>query len=653
MQRIIMMKCLVGFLSATLCGICTVNAEAEASRESDFPGTITEWNGYERYDFQIDGRDCIVVVPQTVARGKPWIWRARFFGHEPQTDLALLAKGFHLVYMDVADLFGSPKAVAHWNAFYQYLTTEHAFAKKAALEGMSRCGLIIYNWAAANPGKVACIYADAPVCDFKSWPGGKGRSKGDPPSWQKCLAAYELTEEQALAYARNPIDNLEPPAQEVIPLLHVCGDADEVVPVEENTLIVEERYRKLGGKINVLMKKGVGHHPHSLQDPTPIVDFIMTYAMSPCVSRFQQRGGLANARIRFEKEKAGRVAFLGGSITENPGWRTMVCDMLQDRFPQTQFDFINAGIASTDTALAPFRLQSDVFSRGRVDLLFVEFAVNDRGNGRSKTEMIRGMEGVIRQARTTNPEINIVMLHFADEGKTEQYNQGKVPLEIACHEKVAEQYAIPSVNLAREVAERMNAREFDWENDFKNLHPSPFGGRIYARSINRLFDACWENPVLDSPECAAYPLPDESIDEKNYSRGRFVELNEAVLEKDWKYIPAWDSQNGHNRQRFKQIPILEALEPGATLRLPFSGTAVGIYTLAGPDVGMLEYRIDNQEFKPLDQYTQWSGQLHIPWAYMLDADLEMGAHTLILKTSTIKNEKSDGYASRIVKFLVN
>ena len=140
---------------------------AEPSTETaPFPGKKSAWHGYDRYDFPIDGRACIVVVPKTAAEGKPWIWRARFFGHEPQTDLALLAKGFHVVTMDVAGLFGSPKAVAHWDAFYKYLTEKHGFAGKPALEGMSRGGLIIFNWAAANPDKTACIYADAPVCDF-------------------------------------------------------------------------------------------------------------------------------------------------------------------------------------------------------------------------------------------------------------------------------------------------------------------------------------------------------------------------------------------------------------------------------------------------------------------------------------------------------
>jgi LmbE family N-acetylglucosaminyl deacetylase len=146
-----------------------------------------------------------------------------------------------------------------------------------ALEGLSRGGLNIYNWAAANPDKVACIYADAPVCDIKSWPGGLGKGPGDPASWAQCLKAYNLTPEQALTFKGNPIDNLEPLAKAGVPLLHVCGGADETVPIDENTRVLESRYKQLGGKIDVIIKPGVGHHPHSLKDPTPIVEFILKH----------------------------------------------------------------------------------------------------------------------------------------------------------------------------------------------------------------------------------------------------------------------------------------------------------------------------------------------------------------------------------------
>jgi len=265
--------------------VAAISFAAFASQAATFPGKKSAWHGFDRYEFMHDGRKCYVVTPERAAEGKPWIWRARFFGHEPQADLALLSRGFHLVYCDVGNLFGSPKAVAHWNAFYKYLTEQHALARKPALEGMSRGGLIIYNWAIQNPEKVACLYGDAPVCDFRSWPGKKYATAPDRPAetkpsgaWAACLEAYGLTDEQAMDYRGNPVDSLEPLAKAKVPILHVCGDADTVVPMSENTDIIARRYRALGGSIKVIAKKGVGHHPHSLTDPTPIVEFVVEHA---------------------------------------------------------------------------------------------------------------------------------------------------------------------------------------------------------------------------------------------------------------------------------------------------------------------------------------------------------------------------------------
>jgi len=250
---------------------------AEDTAAPPFPGAKSDFHGYDCYTFRHNGQQSIVVTPHECADGKPWIWRARFWGHEPQVDTGLLEKGFHVAYTDVGGLFGNPKAVERWNAFYTYLTEEQGFSKTPALEGMSRGGLIIYNWAAANPDSVSCIYADAPVVDFKSWPGGKGVGKGSPAEWKKCQKVYGLTEAEALAYTKNPIDQLAPLAKTGIPLLHVCGGTDKVVPVSENTAIIEKRYRALGGDITVIIKKLTGHHPHCLKDPAPIIDFVLKH----------------------------------------------------------------------------------------------------------------------------------------------------------------------------------------------------------------------------------------------------------------------------------------------------------------------------------------------------------------------------------------
>lgn len=271
------MKALHTVVSIAVLMAAGLRAGAAAPPAAEFPGQKTVWNGYDRYDFPYDGRKCIVVAPKQAAEGKPWIWRARFFGHQPQADLALLGKGFHLAYMDVAELFGNREAVEHWNAFYRFLTAEHGLGPKPALEGMSRGGLYVYNWAAANPDRVACIYADAPVCDIRSWPGGKGRSPGNAELWKKCLAGFGISDEQSVGFEGSPINNLAPLAKAGVPLLHVVGDADEVVPVEENTAILEARYKKLGGSIQVIHKPGIGHHPHSLEDPTPIVEFVLKH----------------------------------------------------------------------------------------------------------------------------------------------------------------------------------------------------------------------------------------------------------------------------------------------------------------------------------------------------------------------------------------
>lgn len=255
-----------------------INLELKPSAEP-LPGKKSDWHGFDRYEFEVAGKSASVVVPKQAAPGKPWVWHGEFFGHKPDPDIALLGHGFHIVYLSVPNMLGCPDAVSNWNSLYRELTRRYGFSPKPALVGLSRGGLYCYNWAAANPDKVACIYGDAPVCDFKSWPGGKGKGKGSEGDWKLVLERFHFADEaEALAWKLNPIDNLAPLAAAKVPLLHVFGDADDVVPWDENTGLIAERYEKLGGKIELIRKSGVGHHPHGLEDSTPIVEFIRKHA---------------------------------------------------------------------------------------------------------------------------------------------------------------------------------------------------------------------------------------------------------------------------------------------------------------------------------------------------------------------------------------
>lgn len=235
----------------------------------------SSFHGFDQFEFDYLGVSGIIVRPRRSNAQKDWIWRARFWGHEPQTDLALLERGFHLVYYDVSNLYGNQVAVERWNKFYALLT-EGGLNKKAVLEGMSRGGLIIYNWAAQNTEKVACIYADAPVLDIKSWPGGQGSGKGSLSDWKQAIDAYNLTYSEAIDdFKGSPLDKVALFAASGIPIYHVCGDDDQVVPVSENTRLFEKKLLENGGSMKTIYKEGIGHHPHSLQNPTSIVDFIL------------------------------------------------------------------------------------------------------------------------------------------------------------------------------------------------------------------------------------------------------------------------------------------------------------------------------------------------------------------------------------------
>ena len=363
------------------------------------------------------------------------------------------------------------------------------------------------------------------------------------------------------------------------------------------------------------------------------------------------RGNLNNCRKKFEASGKGRVAFLGGSITWNPGWRDMVCSYLHEKFPATEFDFINAGIPSLGSVPGSMRLDRDVLSKGTIDLLFEEAAVNDATNGVPAIQQIRGMEGIINHAIRSNPDIDIVMLYFADQDKLADYNNGKTPEVIQQHEKVAEYYSITSINFAKEVNDRVLNGEFTWRDDFKDLHPSEFGQKLYFRTIKHLFEVSWEKPAEGS--IMPKQLPGQQLDQFSYVNGHIVSVDNAKDLHGWKIIERWNPDNVPGREGFSDDRILEGKEPGASLKFNFKGTAVGIFVTSGPDAGFIEFSIDGSEFKSVDQFTQWSNQLHLPWLIMLDDELREGKHKLILRILTEKNKESTGNACRIHYFVVN
>jgi pimeloyl-ACP methyl ester carboxylesterase len=232
-----------------------------SQKSTDSINNKTTWNGFDRYDYVMDSIDfairpfhrdtaegtginkqvsgrfrCLIVVPKKMAPGVPWSWRGCYWDHQPQSEIELLRRGFHIAFV-MSDPGKS------WDAWYQFITEKYGLSKKPAFIGMSRGGVNEYAWATLNPEKVSCIYADNPALYPES------------------------------------IQRLSELARQDVPLLHICGSFDFLL--EKHTLVVENLYRQMGGRISVVIKEGTAHHPHSLQDPTLIADWMEKNVQPP------------------------------------------------------------------------------------------------------------------------------------------------------------------------------------------------------------------------------------------------------------------------------------------------------------------------------------------------------------------------------------
>jgi sialidase-1 len=526
-----------------------------------------------------------------------------------------------------------------------------------ALEACGRGGLAAYRFAARRPERVACIIGVSPVMDFKSWP--LKATRYHSAEWHQVMSAYGfLDDAEAMAYPRNPIDQLAPIARARIPMRHVISAGDQVVPPESNTLEAQRRLEKLGGELEVVWAdEGGGPREQDLLYPDEFgsVRFVMdnSYVLPDGHEYFHLRDGLSNCEARFLKEGSGRVVFFGGSITFNPGWRDEVMRYLRQRFPRTKFDFVAAGIPSLGSVPHAFRLERDVLAGGPVDLIFVEAAVNDHNydDYPNRSELaLRGMEGVVRHLRLANPLTDIVELHFIHIQHLQTYGMGLVPYTIAEHERVAARYGCPSLNLSQEVNDRIEAHEFTWAGDFRDIHPSPYGQLLYSDSITRMLDAAFGRPVAGArPHALVEPL-----DKFSYYNGRLGRLADARIAAGFRLDPSWKPAGDlPTRQGFVNVPALVGTEPGSEFDLEFKGSAVGLLITSGPDAGIVESRVDSGAWKSIDTYTMFSSSLHLPWVIILADGLAPGPHRIRVRISPEHNPKSTGTALRVQQVLYN
>jgi alpha-beta hydrolase superfamily lysophospholipase len=178
--------------------------------------------------------------------------------------------GMAVAGIDVGESYGSPQGRALFSAFYDELVLKRHLSKTPCLLARSRGGLMLYNWAVEHPSSVACVAGIYPVCNLESYPGVKN-----------ACGAYGMREEQLQARLaeHNPIDRLEPLAKAHVPIYHIHGDSDIVVPLEKNSGELAERYRRMGGTMTLNLIQGQGHNMWTgWFQCQELVDFVVAHA---------------------------------------------------------------------------------------------------------------------------------------------------------------------------------------------------------------------------------------------------------------------------------------------------------------------------------------------------------------------------------------
>lgn len=316
-----------------------------------------------------------------------------------------------------------------------------------------------------------------------------------------------------------------------------------------------------------------------------------------CESKeLKARNGLPNFFLKAMQGDTLKVAYFGGSITAQDGWRVYSLEWLNKQFPKSRFTEVNAAIGGTGSDFGVFRLHDHVL-KFNPDLVFVEFAVND---GSTPTNnVIRAMEGIVRQIWKYNPKTDICFVYTIKEDflKTEQ--EGLLPTSVMAMEKVADYYHIPTINLGIKVSKMVISNQLIFTDKSKELNGNkvfspdgvhPYletGHKIYFDVLRQSFEVMLTgNKLTSKKHILSKPLTAD-----NLSNAKMIDIDSNMLSKNWEIILNKDNSPFSGFGNYMNT-IGKTTRSGETLTINFKGRAVGAFDIMGPDAGRVVVEID-------------------------------------------------------------
>ena len=233
------------------------------------------WYGFKQLSFEFMGQKALLICPHQPTKEKKWLFKIEYFGAFPAFELAMLERGYYVAHVQNKTRWATPEDIAVWPKFCDFLSEQWGLHKQCVPVGMSCGGIEAVYFATTHPRYVSALYLDAPVMNFLSCPFGLGASEADFSKEFERATGY--TRRDMLSYRDHPLDRIPKLVEYRIPVMMVSGDSDRTVPYDENGKLLVEYYRQNGGTVCEIIKPGGDHHPHGLEDNTPILEFVEKY----------------------------------------------------------------------------------------------------------------------------------------------------------------------------------------------------------------------------------------------------------------------------------------------------------------------------------------------------------------------------------------
>jgi lysophospholipase L1-like esterase len=233
----------------------------------------------------------------------------------------------------------------------------------------------------------------------------------------------------------------------------------------------------------------------------------------------------------MRKAKSGEpvtIACIGGSITQGTiakgtadsevGFSTPYAELFHEwwskRFPDTEVNFINAGIGGTDSYLGVHRVERDVLQY-QPDLVLVEYAVNDADTFFYK----RSYDNLVRRILESDSAPAVMLLFMAQTDGTSAQDMQVL---------VGYNYALPMLSYANCIKSMMeNGRYTAEQLSGDGVHPSALGHAIAGEILwNYLNQVYGELDALVDPQ----PFDLAAVTDERYKNAKLVDAATIVTD---------------------------------------------------------------------------------------------------------------------------